>query len=660
MKNATSLKLIALVIVLFTIVQMLGMIGVGATSGGANRTIIDIPEGKQAVYTAKVNRTRTDKVAFSLGKTEIFSITSGAMKMCNSIVQGKYGEGEYLVTMYINPTQKMYLVEVTLPDGGTVIRGTFEIEDYSYVSIAASKSYIVTDVAVEYKDITLADYEIVETEPQKTATSKNFYNIVSSFCDATSDRLFAFTAAKGFIGNDDMVVKYREKGSSEWQSVDAVRAEEKTAVPDEDYFKAEIKGLKAGTEYEYQIGKKGSTVSNHWSDVFSFTTAKENIDAFSFIAIGDTQGSEWSHFKYAKLALDEAFKKLPNPAFLLHTGDVVDSGYKSSQWNRYFKALDSYGTNVANFVAIGNHDTRTTANSELMDNDVKNNFFSFYFNHPDVDTNEFVIDPAIYAKLSDSGKVQVDNLKETVYSYNYGNAHFIVLNTGTYVNTGNETYPDDKHIIELQRSWLEKDLEANKDATWKIIVCHEAMYHKNGAKQDRKYLTDVIEKYGVDLVIEGHSHLYTRSYPMKDGAIVSKTSADVIDKGTGTVYMTIGATTPDHSELGKSTVEPMYKMVYGADDQPAYTIVSVKGNLLTFTTRQADGLVIDSFKIRGEGVSDEELNDAFETEVVPDTTANDGTQTEDKGCGSAVSAAGLAVVATLASGIVFIAKKKEN
>ena len=147
---------------------------------------------------------------------------------------------------------------------------------------------------------------------------------------------------------------------------------------------------------------------------------------------------------------------------------------------------------------------------------------------------------------------------------------------------------------------------------------------------------------------------------MKDGAIVLKTSADVIDKGTGTVYMTIGATTPDHSELGKSTVEPMYKMVYGADDQPAYTIVSVKGNLLTFTTRQADGLVIDSFKIRGEGVSDEELNDAFETEVVPDTTANDGTQTEDKGCGSAVSAAGLAVVATLASGIVFIAKKKEN
>ena len=660
MKKARSLKLIALVLVVFTMIQMIGIVGVSATSAGSNRTAISIPEGQQAVYTAKMSRERTDKVAFKLGSTEMFSITSGSMKLCNSIVQGKYGEGEYFITIYINPTQQMYTVEVVLPDGGTVIRGTSEIEDYSYVSIAATKSYLIKDVAVRYEAISVADYKIEETEPQNTAKSRNLYNIVSSFSDASSDRLFAFTAAKGFIGNDDMVVKYREKGSGEWLSVDATRAVENTVVPDEDYFKAEITGLKAGTAYEYQIGKKGSTSDNHWSEVFSFSTAKENIDEFSFIAIGDTQGSQWDHFKYAKAALDEAFEKVSDPAFLLHTGDVVDSGYQASQWNRYFKTLGNYGTNVANFVSIGNHDTRNAYVSDLMTTDNKNNYFSFYFNHPDVDVNAFVIDPAAYEKLSASGKVLVDNLKETVYSYDYGNAHFVVLNTGTYVNTGNETYPDDKHIIEAQRAWLEKDLEANKDAAWKIVVCHEAMYHKNGAKQDRKYLTDIIEKYGVDLVIEGHSHLYTRSYPMKDGAVVTKSMTDVIEKGTGTIYMTIGATTPSHSEIGTSTVEAMQKVIFSANEQAAYTTVSVKGNKLTFTTRQLNGLVIDNFVIRGEGVTDDEITENVETNVPDEAPETDVTQSENGGCGSSVTLAGFAVVAAIASCTAFVAKKKED
>ncbi|MBR2387176.1 MAG: metallophosphoesterase family protein [Clostridia bacterium] len=661
MKKSKSLKLIALVLVVFTVIQMLGAVGISATSAGANRTEIEIPEGKQAVYTAKINRARIDKVAFKLGKTEMFSITSAAMKICESIVQGKYAEGEYFLTMYINPTQQMFLVEVTLPGGGTVVKGTSEIEDYSNVTISASKVGLVSDVALKYENINVADYKVNENEP---ADPKNFYNFVSSFNDASHDRLFAFTADEKFVGKGSMAVRYREKGAADWTVVDAVKAEEKTAVPEIDYFKAEITGLKADTAYEYQIGKKGSTSSAQWSKVFSFTTAKEELDEFSFIAVGDTQGYQWEHFKYADAALNEAIKKVPNPAFILHTGDVVDSGYQAYQWKRYFKSLGDYGTNIANFVAIGNHDTRTVANDKLMDNDVKNNFFSFYFNHPDAPSDALVMDPAIYEKLSDSGKVQVDNFNETIYSYDYGNAHFIVLNTGTYVNTGNETYPDDKYIIEAQKAWLEKDLEANKDAAWTIIMCHEPMYHQKAGKQDRKYLTDIVEKYGVDLVIQGHSHLYTRSYPMKDGKIVTKTVDKVIDKEMGTIYVTIGATTPDHSAIAASTVETLQKLIFSANDQPVYTTVSIKGNKLTFTTRQINGLVLDTFTIKGEGVSDDELTEDVETNV-PDVSATDAPATTpegtgDTGCGSYISVAGLATVALLATCTSFVSKKKED
>ena len=663
MKKSIGLKLLALILVIFTMIQMVGVMGVGATSAASNRTDISIPDGKQAIYTAKMNRERTDRVTFKLGATEVFSITSGAMKIYGAIVQGKYGEGEYIFKLSINPTQKMFLVEVTLPDGGTVCRGVSDFENYSNVSIVSSKN-IVSDVSVKYEDISVADYTIVETEP---ADNKNFYNFVSSFSDASKDRLFAFTASEKFVGNGTMAVRYRVAGESEWIAVDAVKSEEATVVSGEDYFKAELSDLQPDTKYEYQIGKKGSTSAEHWSDVFSFTTAKEELDEFSFIAVGDTQGDQWEQFKYAKAALDEAFEKIENPAFLIHTGDVVDSGFRANQWNRYFKALGNYGTNTANFVAIGNHDTRTA--SDVLNNDVKNNFFSFYFNHPDAPEDAFVMDAEIYANLSDSGKVQVDNFNETVYSYDYGNAHFIVLNTGTYVNTGNETYIDDKYIIEAQRAWLEKDLEENKDATWTIIVVHEAMYNKGGAKQDRKYLTDIVEKYGVDLVIEGHSHIYTRSYPMKDGKVASKSTASVIEKGTGTVYTTIGATTTGHDGLGTTTVEALQKIVSSASDQPAYTTVKIKGNKLEFTTRQIDGLVIDSFVIRGEGVSDEELTEAVDTTDAYATNAPEGNDTtanepavdvDDSGCGATVGITGLVAVALLGACTALVSKKKED
>ena len=574
----------------------------------------------------------------------------------------------------------MTFVEVTLPDGGMVRRGTSTVTDYSVISVEPSKDSVVSNVELKYEDITVAEYKITETEPAKTAYSKKFYNIVSSFNDSSSDRLFAFTAVPKFVGTGTMAVRYRVKGDTDWIVVDAVKTPENTEVADEDYYKAEISGLKPNTEYEYQIGKKNTTAESNWSELYSFTTTREEFRDFSFIAIGDTQGYLWEHFKYTKVALEEAVKHVSNPAFLLHTGDVVDSGYEAYQWRRYFTALGKFGTNIANFTAIGNHDTRNA--KDVINNDNLNNYFSFYFNHPNAPEDAMVMDPAIYEGLTASGKVQVNNFNETVYSYNYGSAHFIVLNTGTYANTGNKTYPDDQHIFEAQRAWLEKDLEANKDAKWKIILCHEAMYHKDGGKLERQYLTDIIEKHGVDLVIQGHSHIVTRSYPMKNGEIVTKAVTDVIEKGVGTVYVTIGATTPSHTAMGTSTTEPLQSIVYHDNTQPAYTTVDIKNGKLVLTIRQINGLVIDTFTIQGEEEPDEVFPEDTTTQA-PDTDTPatddtsvdapsgeaDGTEkvngtdtpaTDGNSCGSSVSVVSLAVIAVLGTCTAFVAKKKED
>ena len=669
MKKATRIKIVALALVIFT---LLSVFSVGAATS-SKKSAISIPNGKQAVYSLNINRANVDRVTITLGSTEVFSNYSTTLKIFGSHAQGKFGAGAYSVKIYINPTQLMTFVEVTLPDGGVVRRGTSKITEYDTISVEASKEGVVSDIELTYEDISVNEYTIVETEPAKTVYSKRFYNIVSSFSDASTDRLFAFTAVPSFVGTGTMAVRYRVKGETEWTVVDAVKTPENTEVEDEDYYKAEISGLTPNTEYEYQVGKKNTSDAG-WSELYSFTTAKENFNEFSFIAIGDTQGYMWEHFKYTKVALDEAAKYVSDPAFILHTGDVVDSGYEAYQWRRYFTALGNYGTNIANFTTIGNHDTRNAKN--VVTNDNLNNYFGFYFNHPDVSEDAMVMDPSVYEGLTASGKVQVNNFNETIYSYNYGNAHFIVLNTGTYANTGNETYPDDQHIFEAQRAWLEKDLEANKDAKWKIILCHEAMYNKGGLKQDRLYLTDLIESYGVDLVIQGHSHIVTRSYPMKDGKVVTKATSDVIEKGVGTVYLTIGSTTPSHSEMGNSTVEAMQNIVFHDNTQPAYTTVAIKNGKLELTIRQINGLVLDTFTIQGEDDPEEEITEAPETEApATETPASDTLATEDltdaittdttttdesNGCGSSVGIASVAIVALLGTCTAFLTKKKEN
>ena len=590
-----------------------------------SKTSISIPSGKQAVYSAEVKHVSGEKTSVKLGSNEVFNISDAGMKICGGMVTGSYGEGSYGIKLYINPTQKMLLAEITLPDGGIVRRGVSSLASGSTVSISTLDADNVKNVKVTYQSISVADYTVVDTEPTLTGFGAKAYNLVSSFENASSDRLFAFTATSSFSDSATMALKYREKGASAWTVVDATKCDEPTNVSAENYFKVEISGLKADTEYEYQIGKKNSTATDDWSKTYTFKTAPESIDEFSFIAIGDPQGYQWSDFKYAKAALDAATKETSEPAFIFNAGDIVDSGYEAYQWNRYFKALGDYGAQFANFVAIGNHDTKNASN--VLTNSDKNNYFAFHFNHPDAPENALVMDPDVYAGLSASGKVQVDNFNETIYSYNYGDAHFVVLNSGTYANTGNETYPDDAAIFEAQRAWLRNDLEENRDAKWTIVMLHEAIYHRKGGKQDRTTLADVIEEFGVDLVIEGHSHLYTRTYPMKDGQIVTKTTTDVIEKGTGTIYATIGSTTTGHDSIGDTNVELMQTIISPDNAQAAYTTVSVKGNELTLTTKQLNGLVLDSFTIVAN--AEEEEPEVTEPEVTePEVTEPETTEPE--------------------------------
>jgi hypothetical protein len=98
---------------------------------------------------------------------------------------------------------------------------------------------------------------------------------------------------------------------------------------------------------------------------------------------------------------------------------------------------------------------------------------------------------------------------ERYYSFNYGNIHFVCLDSEI----------SSKEPAAPMLTWLEQDLAANTQH-WLIAFWHSPPYSKGSHNSDfegnlvqmRQWALPVLEGYGVDLVLCGHSHSYERSY----------------------------------------------------------------------------------------------------------------------------------------------------
>ncbi len=575
---------------------------------------ISIPEGKQAVYGCDVTYSEGSETFLKMsGKTadavdasgELFKINDNGMYIGGYKCAGAFSAGTYGVKIQLNPTQKAAMVEVTLPDGGVIRRGAdtllYNCANVTKMTAAwKNAENPVSNAEVTYETINSNNYQLNTTEPVYEGFEANVYNLVTAFdADAKTTRTFAWTALESFVGDSAMSVQYRVKGTDAWTTVAAEKEVEKTEYEVEDYFKADITGLTAGTTYEYTIG-----TDNSRSKVYTFTTEAENVDNFSFVAIGDSQISNWDGTKggadtrgamFTQAALKQAVEETGNPAFIFHTGDVTEHGTNQKHWNYYFKALGDYGKTIPHFAAVGNHDIWSDSDN-ITPGSADN--FDLHFNHPNNGGSKAFAEEAIAAVLANgnaSSKSLVNNLDETTYSFNYGNTHFVVLNTGAFDSVPG---PMDKIIIEAQTDWLKKDLEDNADAEWTILMMHEPLYHRLEGYGRLEGIHKVIEEYGVDLAILGHSHLVTRTYPMKNGEIVSKSVTDEIEAGTGTVYSTIGATAPTRDAYDDHNIlESMYTIFTPEKQLPTYTTVSVNAGEIKVTIKQIDGLVVDEYKI---------------------------------------------------------------
>jgi 3',5'-cyclic AMP phosphodiesterase CpdA len=98
---------------------------------------------------------------------------------------------------------------------------------------------------------------------------------------------------------------------------------------------------------------------------------------------------------------------------------------------------------------------------------------------------------------------------ENYYSFDYGNVHFISL----------DSQETNRSATGAMATWLKSDLQ-NNTLPWVIAFWHHPPYSKGSHDSDtetnlvemRSNMLPVLEQHGVDLVLSGHSHSYERSY----------------------------------------------------------------------------------------------------------------------------------------------------
>ena len=309
--------------------------------------------------------------------------------------------------------------------------------------------------------------------------------------------------------------------------------------------------LKPGTRYLYRVGD-----GSRWSKILSFSTPETSISKFKFLIFGDSQSYKYDVWR---ATLQQAFFANPDAVFMTNVGDLVDVGLDYSQWNGWFTAGKGVIDTISVMPVVGNHETYTPEQGLSMPV-----FFTAQF------------------KLPANGP---QGLKGQVYSFDYGNVHFTMLDSQE--GEEKEFVPT---MLEQQKEWLEKDLKETKKQ-WRIVFIHRPPYHNRSMDGDehlRAAFVPIFDKYHVDAVFAGHDHVYARSYPLQGGIRV-----DSFNKGT--IYITTGRS--GTKTYPKALAKQWNEFFYNPQDEPNYLTVEVEGANLNVKAFKQSGILIDSWVI---------------------------------------------------------------
>ena len=328
------------------------------------------------------------------------------------------------------------------------------------------------------------------------------------------------------------------------------------------HHRADVVGLQPDTLYAWRVQGGGT-----WSAWHHTRTAAPADVPLTLLYFGDTQNKNTS---LTTRVVREAMRHAPDARLALFAGDLVSGGdgEDDNEWGEWFEANESLPTSMLVAPAIGNHEYF----EEFEDTPQERRVLGAHW-------------PLAFA-LPGNG---VTEAASTTYWFDVQGVRVAVIDGTSALDLG---------TARSQARWLDGVLASNPHR-WSIVLTHQPFFSPRDGRDNallREHLLPVIRKHRVDLVLQGHDHVYGRR--LHD------------EKPTPVFVVSVaGAKQYRLSEEARKTMRPV------AEDTQLFQIVRTDGVRLRYEARTATGRLYDAFELIDGGAAGKRLRDVEEGRI---------------------------------------------
>ncbi len=323
-----------------------------------------------------------------------------------------------------------------------------------------------------------------------------------------------------------------------------------------------LDGLTPDTRYSYRLQGDGFDSGKR-----EFHTLPEQPESFRFLALGDVRSLPDVWHKVAT----RIYENEQDALFIVGTGDYPADGSQYDQWiDQFFAPARDLLARIPLWPAIGNHER----------------------------TRQFVTSPPTTEEVERSHYFSLFELpgNEHWYRVDYRYVTLLIIDSNSQLAPGFQQY-----------EWLREQLRSPR-RRFTVAAFHHAPLTSgpHGRRladgtprewpvdQGQRFLMPLFEMYGVDLVLNGHDHLYERSE--KDGVTY------VVTGGGGAPLYQINSAENRYQQVAKSINH--------------YLAVDVSPGKMDVTAIDADGEVIDQFLVPVGRATRERMNAGWSQQLM--------------------------------------------
>lgn len=311
-------------------------------------------------------------------------------------------------------------------------------------------------------------------------------------------------------------------------------------------YSCSLENLKAASLYQYRIISKDR--ATNWQNL----RTAGNGD-FQMLVFSDSQCVNYNVWKNTA---ETAAKKYPDAEIFTVTGDLVDNGQAAFQW-RAWHDTSKFVLHERIFVPVmGNHECY----SEQWFNCLPTGYLHHF-------------------KTPSNGNKKFGGY---FYSFDYGAAHFFILNTQFL-----EIDAFKSGLKDAQEYWLKNDARA-VNRRWKIVLMHKDIYDYTLDKFSDigEIFMNLFDELEIDLVLTGHLHTYRN----RGKIFAQKKSA------RGTTYILCGRSgdqkyVEPHSEIDDVTFENL------RNEPESYIVLNISADSINLIAQTVDGEILDDFSL---------------------------------------------------------------